>query len=430
MLRDGLLSPNSKLLAQAQTVLHPQILPNSRPGSMFSVVSAAGSVMTKSGIFKDERDTVRRRHRHRDGKLLRGGIGLTTGLGWSDSEDEDAPSPLTRRLSSRTLSAAARASPHPLARSVSDTLSSAGPGPSKYAGLHAVERRTSSSSVASSAGLRSRSSVSSLRSASSAAPRTGVRFPLGHINEREEALETASETSSLSMPVTPSASAAAVPPRLRKASAESSVRAPYAAPRLRKSSAESSVHSPLRLRKSSAESSAHSPLDSSNRSDGHAQDQLGASPALRASVPRPLRLPQAQASGRYHSTPARPSQPPSSYAPAPGPQRTRTYSGGLQRPQHHAPPASPVPARAESAPSTKPEFSPVSSSSASATSSPSISSPAHSASLPSLARQKPRTGTGMAYRTSSNPTLRPTMMRMPSSSALRASATKGVGVAL
>lgn len=43
-----------------------------------------GSVMTKSGLFKDERDTVKRRVRHRDGRLLAGGIGLTTGLGWSD----------------------------------------------------------------------------------------------------------------------------------------------------------------------------------------------------------------------------------------------------------------------------------------------------------------------------------------------------------
>ena len=31
-------------------------------------------------------------------------MGLTTGLGWSDSEDEDAPSPLTRRLSTLNLS--------------------------------------------------------------------------------------------------------------------------------------------------------------------------------------------------------------------------------------------------------------------------------------------------------------------------------------
>jgi hypothetical protein len=38
----------------------------------------------KDGLFKDDRDTLKRRTRHRDGKLLRGGIGLTTGLGWSD----------------------------------------------------------------------------------------------------------------------------------------------------------------------------------------------------------------------------------------------------------------------------------------------------------------------------------------------------------
>lgn len=47
-------------------------------------LGSLGSVVTKSGLIKDERDTVTRRVRHRDGKLLRGGIGLTTGLGWSD----------------------------------------------------------------------------------------------------------------------------------------------------------------------------------------------------------------------------------------------------------------------------------------------------------------------------------------------------------
>lgn len=60
--------------------------------------------MTKSGLFKDGRDTERRRQRHRNEKLLREGLGLTTGLGWSDSEDEDAPSPLTHRLSKLALS--------------------------------------------------------------------------------------------------------------------------------------------------------------------------------------------------------------------------------------------------------------------------------------------------------------------------------------
>ncbi|KAF5364928.1 hypothetical protein D9758_008183 [Tetrapyrgos nigripes] len=48
-----------------------------------------------SGIPKDARDTVTRRQRHKDGKLLRGGLGLTTGLGWSDSE-------ASRRISKAT----------------------------------------------------------------------------------------------------------------------------------------------------------------------------------------------------------------------------------------------------------------------------------------------------------------------------------------
>ncbi|KAF8635620.1 hypothetical protein AX15_000259 [Amanita polypyramis BW_CC] len=119
MVRDGLLSPRSKLLPQPE---HP--FSSDFRGSMYSVVSTM-SAMTKSGVMKDERDTPMRRHRHRDGKLLRGGIGLTTGLGWSDSEDEDAPSPLTRRLSSLNLSrrssaSSVRSTPvHPLSRTFS-----------------------------------------------------------------------------------------------------------------------------------------------------------------------------------------------------------------------------------------------------------------------------------------------------------------------
>ncbi|PPQ80525.1 hypothetical protein CVT24_002654, partial [Panaeolus cyanescens] len=104
MLRHGLLSPHSKLLPQSASRSNtPALGGDGRPGSGMSWMSNAGSVMTKSGIIKDERDTPMRRVRHRDGKLLRGGIGLTTGLGWSDSEDEDAPSPLTRRLSQLNL---------------------------------------------------------------------------------------------------------------------------------------------------------------------------------------------------------------------------------------------------------------------------------------------------------------------------------------
>lgn len=77
-----------------------------------------GSVKTKSGLQKDPRHTERRRVRHRDGQLLRAGMGLTTGLGWSDSEDEDAPSALTRRLITTTIE-----------RKRSTTLGHGGPSP-------------------------------------------------------------------------------------------------------------------------------------------------------------------------------------------------------------------------------------------------------------------------------------------------------------
>ncbi|KAI9438302.1 hypothetical protein H4582DRAFT_2076893 [Lactarius indigo] len=126
MLRDGMLSPHSKLLPQNTRADSLMVSTDgNRPGSTLSTVTA------KSGIFKDERDTIRRRVRHRDGRLLRGGIGLTTGLGWSDSEDEDAPSPLTKRLSNLSLSRqssatsvktgprTSRSHPHPLSRSFS-----------------------------------------------------------------------------------------------------------------------------------------------------------------------------------------------------------------------------------------------------------------------------------------------------------------------
>ncbi|KAJ3732070.1 hypothetical protein DFJ43DRAFT_1075407 [Lentinula guzmanii] len=110
MLRHGLLSPNSKLLPASASVdslaslaTDNGVVGGARPGSMMSMLSNA-SIQTKSGLFKDTRDTSTRRLRHKDGRLLRGGIGLTTGLGWSDSEDDGAPSALTRRLSSLNLS--------------------------------------------------------------------------------------------------------------------------------------------------------------------------------------------------------------------------------------------------------------------------------------------------------------------------------------
>lgn len=50
------------------------------PPKLFPV----GSLKTKTGLQRDPRDTERRRVRHRDGRLLKAGMGLTTGLGWSD----------------------------------------------------------------------------------------------------------------------------------------------------------------------------------------------------------------------------------------------------------------------------------------------------------------------------------------------------------
>ncbi|KAG2131015.1 hypothetical protein DEU56DRAFT_954064 [Suillus clintonianus] len=145
MLRHGLLSPHSKLLPTsppdpsrlsiASNFSQASLQSNFSTFSNQSDVSLVTNSSTGSKHPKDSRDTPSRRVRHRDGRLLRGGIGLTTGLGWSDSEDEDAPSPLTRRLSALNLSRRSSAasistshsysslrSPHPLSRSISHSI--------------------------------------------------------------------------------------------------------------------------------------------------------------------------------------------------------------------------------------------------------------------------------------------------------------------
>ncbi|OAX38838.1 hypothetical protein K503DRAFT_770051 [Rhizopogon vinicolor AM-OR11-026] len=145
MLRHGLLSPHSKLLPTspsdpnrlsiASNFSHTSLQSQFSTFSNLSDASLVTNSSTGSKHPKDSRDTPSRRVRHRDGRLLRGGIGLTTGLGWSDSEDEDAPSPLTRRLSALNLSRRSSAtsistshsysslrSPHPLSRSISHSI--------------------------------------------------------------------------------------------------------------------------------------------------------------------------------------------------------------------------------------------------------------------------------------------------------------------
>ncbi|KAG6336399.1 hypothetical protein ID866_2693 [Astraeus odoratus] len=144
MLRHGMLSPNSKLLPRADdATVRMSIVSDVSQLSSVSYFSNASNVSlmsnasTSSKHLKDARDTPRRRTRHRDGKLLKGGIGLTTGLGWSDRwvEDEDAPSALTRRLSQIVLnrsvsstsirsSRSSHSQPcsYPLARSISHSV--------------------------------------------------------------------------------------------------------------------------------------------------------------------------------------------------------------------------------------------------------------------------------------------------------------------
>ncbi|KAG8695926.1 hypothetical protein FRC09_008851 [Ceratobasidium sp. 395] len=117
MLRAGLLSPRSTIITELME------LPS--PGATPSGLSARGEALRLKGekVWKAE---SRRKIRHRDGRNLRDGVGLTTGLGWSDSEDEDAPSPLRRRLSS-VLMAKAQAQSRPssqLARHSALTISS------------------------------------------------------------------------------------------------------------------------------------------------------------------------------------------------------------------------------------------------------------------------------------------------------------------
>lgn len=69
MVKAGVLSPYSKILIT--------------PAEASSQGAASGS-SKNSLLLKDGRDTQRRKNRHRDGRLLREGVGLTTGLGWSD----------------------------------------------------------------------------------------------------------------------------------------------------------------------------------------------------------------------------------------------------------------------------------------------------------------------------------------------------------
>ncbi|KAM5545726.1 hypothetical protein V8D89_000764 [Ganoderma adspersum] len=441
MVRDGLLSPNSKLVASSRGTTP---LPNDRPGSGFSVASAAGSIMTKNGLFKDERDTVKRRVRHRDGKLLRGGIGLTTGLGWSDSEDEDAPSPLVRQMSTGSLqkqraSAMSSRSLNSISRSYSGghvsrsgtdefgvlpkALPSSAP-PTAWLRPRlgsSLNRRTSTSSSLSSGSstsamsrTMSRGSTSSLRSAPPCTPsrRNLDAKLLGYICEGAEmgftTPSTSSSTASLVTPITPAESPSQSRPRRGSASSKAV---------------------PVQL--DSLDISDLTPRRDVVRLNTPSKSSPS-TPALtsrKASVPRPLRLPQVQGSLR---TPSSSTSTPSAWAPvsasvgpSSAPSLRQVPSQGLRQPQ-----ATTV--RSTSTASSAPPLAGVGFPSLS----PSKPSPVGPSSPPSsMSRLRPRTGTGMVYRTTPSapatpvtPAPRPSMMRMPSTKSLRS--VKSVGIAI
>ncbi|OSC99636.1 hypothetical protein PYCCODRAFT_1446724 [Trametes coccinea BRFM310] len=469
MVRDGLLSPNSKLVQSSRNTTP---LPNDRPGSVFSVASTAASIMTKSGLFKDERDTVKRRVRHRDGRLLAGGIGLTTGLGWSDSEDEDAPSPLIRQISSRSLKKRAasgtslRSSSNSLSHSYSGhtpesrmeefgilpkTPRSSAPPTSWHKPRTLPSRmpsdwRTSTGSSVSSASsasalshAQSRASVTSHRSAPAGSSSRG-RGPdnsLGHIHEGEEFgfnSPSTSSTASLPMPITPddiparsragSLGMKKVPARLDLANA------PDLAPR-----------DVMVLTSASPSATSMSTPSTASTVTPSAQRQT---------VPRPLRLPQSQGNLRRATDPSSGMRPLLSSASASstassaagrastGSLRQKPSLGSLKPPSSRPGPTSAPPRDGIAFPTSALSRSPVKAA-------PVARSASAGAAGPS--KLKPRTGTGMAYRTAgssasagasvstpaqaraaSGPGARPSMLRMPSTTSLRSA--KGVGMAI
>ncbi|KAF8352157.1 hypothetical protein F5887DRAFT_934193 [Amanita rubescens] len=412
MVRDGLLSPNSKLLPESERPFSSDFR-----GSIYSVASNV-STITKSGIMKDVRDTPMRRHRHRDGRLLRGGIGLTTGLGWSDSEDEDAPSPLTRRLSSLNLSrrsSALSVRSTPVSRSFSSstvleesgghdaavrqrslTFSPSTKHSTKF--THpptSWQKRTQTSSRhnSGSAGTKDSLQLSIPEQPEYEIPRTG----LGSDSTHHDTLNTPSTASTLSIP-TPSTPADEPSPRKPSGIAADKNKTLPPLPAVRKLPSSLSLTSSIpgtRMRTISSTSMPHSPPT----------QPLPPIPTQNGSTtPRPLKLPEAY---RRQSS----SQP-----------QTPIHRGG----GHDRPPV-PVPGVSYSTSGLRPLTT--------STSNPALSSSTMPRALPrppsrlptadiGKPKPRPRIGSGMVYRTSSYSgfdtpaTAGASKLRMPKSLAL------------
>jgi large subunit ribosomal protein LP1 len=341
--------------------------------------------------------------------------GLTTGLGWSDSEDEDAPSPLTRRLSTlnlanRTSSSSLRSSVHPLSRSQSystlheeDHYESVTPRrPIPRARPPPTSWQKRSGNGVGGGGRTSTSSVGSAFSLTLSIPEdeyedtrpTGAHQTPSESSARHGGLPSSksvrdaadtpstSSTISLPMPVTPDDAPAHLkldkekflpplpPPAIRKYPSSLALRSP---------AARNIVSRPRALSNTSSASSSGAVTGSSTPSASVKSPPSASYTPRAATTPRPLRLSDSLTS-----------------RPQPGevPQRSGqvlTYNRNLHDQQRM---------RAASGPSR-----PIISSSSTVPTTPTTSG---------FLKPMPRTGTGMVYRTSSNPgKAPPSRMRMP-----------------
>lgn len=354
-------------------------------------------------------------------------MGLTTGLGWSDSEDEDAPSPLTRRLS--TLNLSNRKSTSSLKSSTLSRSQSNSTLHEEEEEVPAVPRRpmarsrpsipptswnsnggggggrTSTGSVGSQFSLtlsipeeeileRDRDSKSSSRRPSDGSGYTSR-------SKRDAALDTpsTSSTASLPMPLTPDDAPTqlkvekekVLPPLpsggLRKYQSSLALRTPssYAAPGLDVEPRERTFSNASSVSSSGAVSG-HFPSPTVDSSPSLLATPSTSYTPRTATTPRPLRLSQSQT--------LLPQTQPGELVQRPG--QVLAYNRNIhdqQRLRAASGPARPVPARGMSVPNTP--------------------------TTPSSAKPMPRTGTGMVYRTSSNPgRATPSRMRLPSANSL------------
>ncbi|KZT18891.1 hypothetical protein NEOLEDRAFT_1142817 [Neolentinus lepideus HHB14362 ss-1] len=433
MLRDGMLSPNSRLLPGMARTPSPLQPAGDRPGSIFSTT---GSIMTKSGIYKDERDTAKRRTRHRDGRLLKGGLGLTTGLGWSDSEDEDAPSPLTRRLSSlsvgdvsrKSSAGSLRSNPHPLSRSVSGpstpddrkntrSRSSAPPTSGQRRTISSNASHFSTGSAISNMSLTL--SVAETASMTSHETLTSDNFTTSS-NRRDKDADTCtpSTSSTYSLPVTPhdsdgtqvsmgkpwekaKAKSVSLPRRIASnaslrsvTSSQRQTAVPVPKPRVRALSATSSTSSTGAYLSTSARGGLNRISDP--------PPSVPPLPAMpRSPSTRPLRLPQARLQSSY------------------------VLSGSQSLSKSTGPPVREISRMPSVSRLVRPSFTP-----------PSSAGPAPIIGL----KPKPRTGAGMVYRTNSSPAGNASRLRLSASagasvsasvvSDLHSSDNVGIGIAI